>query len=92
MRSLHLEQFALATLQATVANFVEVHDSGKQFRTTLFDHVVNRAVAGVGARHPPGASESEQSVSAQVHIEDFYVGRHGKCGGGGRVPRLIGGR
>ena len=42
-----------------------MHDSEEQLHTTLFDIVVNRAVAGVGARHLPGASESERSGSAK---------------------------
>ncbi|MFM7989810.1 MAG: hypothetical protein ACKPKO_61900, partial [Candidatus Fonsibacter sp.] len=52
------EQLELATLHATVANFVErvefFFKRGEcmtvesSFHTTLFDIVVNRAVAGVG--------------------------------------------
>jgi len=42
-----------------------VHDSEEQLHTTLFDIVVNMAVASAGTRHLPGASESERSGSAQ---------------------------
>ena len=36
----------------------------------------------------PGPSEQEVQI---VQIEDVQVGRHGKGGGVGRVPRLLGG-
>ena len=96
VRSMGREQSDLATLNATVGNFMErvyflFKRGGCMTDTTLFDIVVNRAVAGAGARHLPGASEPEGSRSANVHLEDVQVGRHGKGGGRGRVPRLLGG-
>ena len=78
VRSTDREQLDLATLHATIANFCgacglcfqaqRVHDSGEQLRATLSGIAVNKTVPGVEARYLPGASESEQSRSAQVHL------------------------
>ena len=77
VRIMDREQLDLATLHATVANFVARVDS-------LFKRGGRMAVESTFP------SPSNQAVK-KVHLEDVHVGRIGKGGGGGKVPRLLGG-
>ena len=90
------EQLDLAILHATVADFVKrvaflFKQGGRMTVESSFtQHCLTLLSTGQLQVLEQGTRESEQSGSAQVHLEDVHLGRHGKGGGGGRVPRLLG--